>query len=177
LHVVGVDRSDFYLERVRATAQQEHMDIEFIRADIREFRRPHAFEFTSFGYFTDPDDDLDVLRNVRESLRPGGALVIDLIGKEVLARIFRERDWQESEDGSLLVEQRTIRDGWREVRNRWVVIRQGTRTEYELRLRLYSAVELTVLLSQAGFGTVEAYGSLGGAPYDTGAQRLVVVAR
>ena len=38
------------------------------------------------------------MRNIYDSLRPGGKLVLDVLGKEVLAAKFRPRDWTE-EDG------------------------------------------------------------------------------
>lgn len=42
--------------------------------------------FTSFGYFEDPAEDLRVAKNLHESLKPGGKLVMEMMGKEVLAR-------------------------------------------------------------------------------------------
>ena len=45
--------------------------------------------FTSFGYFASRDDDLRVLRNVRASLNAHGTLVLDVMGKEWLARHFQ----------------------------------------------------------------------------------------
>ena len=76
---------------------------------MREFVRPEAFDaainlFTSFGYFEDPAEDLQVAKNLFHSLKPGGALVMDLVGKEVLSRIFLPRDWQELADGSLFLQ-------------------------------------------------------------------------
>ena len=64
---------------------------------MRKFKRPDSFDlalnmFTSFGYFENPADDAQVLRNIHGSLQPGGSLVLETIGKEVLGRIFQERD-------------------------------------------------------------------------------------
>jgi len=39
-----------------------------------------------FGYFDDIDDDLKALRNAYRSLKPEGAILIDILGKEPLAR-------------------------------------------------------------------------------------------
>jgi 2-polyprenyl-3-methyl-5-hydroxy-6-metoxy-1,4-benzoquinol methylase len=95
--VTGVDRTAAYLERAREQAAEEELEIEFVQADMREFRRPDAFDaavnlFTSFGFFEHAADDLQVVRNLYDSLKPGGRLLMEMSGKEVLARMFRERD-------------------------------------------------------------------------------------
>ena len=41
--------------------------------------------FTAFGYFDDPADDARVAGNLCDSLKPGGRLIVDVVGKEILA--------------------------------------------------------------------------------------------
>jgi SAM-dependent methyltransferase len=181
--VTGVDRTEIYLERARGTADAEGLDVELVREDMRTFRRPGAFDvvlnlFTSFGYFDDPADDLRVLRHVHESLAPGGRFVAEMMGKEVLAERFQERDWNWIGEGEgVFLEERRITDDWGRCANRWILIRGDRRSEYRFVHRLYSAVELAALFREAGFSAVDAYGSLAGEPYDHLARRLVVVGR
>src|SRR5262249_11883411 len=90
--VTGVDRTRFLLDKARAAAKAARVRIEWVQQDMRDFVRPSAFDFalsmfTSFGYFENPGQDADVLRNVFLSLRPGGKFLIDVMGKEVLAAI------------------------------------------------------------------------------------------
>src|SRR5690606_1347311 len=92
--------------------------------------RPGAFDvvlslFTSFGYFNEKREDLGVLRNVHASLRPGGAVLIDVLGKEVLARIFRDTVCTRLANGSLLVQRHEVFEDWTRVRAEWVVVRKG----------------------------------------------------
>lgn len=178
--VTGVDRTEKYLEAAREKAAREGLDIEFIREDMRVFRRAGAFDaavnlYTSFGYFEDPADDRKVVENIRSSLADGGKAVIEMMGKEVLARVFRERDWYEK-DGVFLLEERAVDPGWSRIRNRWILVRESGPTEYRLELRLYSGAELSSLLLSSGFRSVELFGHLRGIPYDQGAERLVAVA-
>jgi hypothetical protein len=98
------------------------------------------------------------------------------MGKEIIARIFRERDWSE-EDGVLLLEERRVSDDWSWMSNRWIVVEDGVRTDFELSHRLYSARELKSLFTDVGFREVTTYGDFEGSEYDHTAQRLVVVAR
>jgi SAM-dependent methyltransferase len=178
--VVGVDRTQAYVEKARQKAESEGLKLEFVQEDMRRFCRSDTFEaainvFTSFGYFEEIKDDEKVAKNVYSSLKDGGAFLIDVMGKEVLARIFRERDWHETEDG-IVLEERKISKNWGWSENRWMLMRAKEVEESRFSFRLYSAVELTDLLAKQGFDAIEVYGNLAGAPYDHKADRLVVVA-
>jgi SAM-dependent methyltransferase len=178
--VTGVDRTGVYLRRAHQQAETEGLKIEFVQADMREFCRPNTFElvlnlFTSFGYFENPAEDRRVIVNVHKSLKKDGKLVMDMMGKEIIARIFRERDWHE-ETGVIWLEERSISKDWSWIDNRWILLRGTKRDEFRVSHRLYSAAELTALLRDCGFQRVHTYGNLAGAPYDHQAERLVVVA-
>ncbi len=178
--VTGVDRTKSYLDKARKQAQKENLKCQFIQKDMRSFCQPDAFDaainlFTSFGYFDDPRDDEKVLKNVFRSLKNDGIFLMDTMGKEVLARIFRERDWYEI-DGNIVLEERRVFKDWSWIESRWILIKGGKKQEHKILLRLYSATELSTLLEQIGFKQIEVYGDLAGAPYDHTARRLVAVA-
>ena len=179
--ITGVDLTKPYLDQARATASKENLNIEFVQSDMREFSRPAAFDaalnfFTAFGYFENPDDDIKVARNLLDSLKPGGRLIVDLNSKEILAGRFRERDWSRRDDGTIVLEERRLLDGWKRLENRWILIRGNERRESTLSLRLYSGAELESLLRAVGFPEVSLYGSLKATPYDQKAERLIAVA-
>ena len=178
--VTGVDSTVQFLDQARQQAHDEGLVIEFIQEDMREFMRPDFFSLalnlnTSFGYFEDPGEDLQVLRNVFASLQPGGSLVLETIGKEVLARIFQERDWFEKE-GYLFLQERRPTEDWSRMNVRWIKIVSGKKEEWSFTHRLFAATELTALMRNVGFTTVNTYGDYQGNPYDHTALRLVVVA-
>ena len=179
--VTGVDRAAMFIEEARRRAEKEGLEAEFICQDMREFRRDRAFDaalnlFTSFGYFDDQAEDRLVLENFFASLKPGGKLLVDVRGKETLARDFRPRDWVERE-GILLLEEREIMEGWSRIRTRWIVVRDGRQKEFTLTLRLYSGAELKGLMEEVGFQEVKLYGDFEGAPYGPEARRLIAVGR
>jgi hypothetical protein len=132
---------------------------------------------TSFGYFDDPLDYLRVLQNLAASVKSGGGLRIEANGKEVIARTFRERTWRRNDDGTFLLEEIRISDGWRTIETKWILTGRKTSKEFTLCVRPYSAAEIIALLKEGGFSEVRAFGDILGAPYDSGAKRLVVVAR
>jgi len=178
--VTGVDRTKMYLEKARKQAEKEGLEAEFIQNDMRTFCRPDTFNvvinlFTSFGYFEDMNDDRRVAENVYRSLRENGVFLIDTMGKEVLARVFRERDWYEV-NGILVLQERRVSRNWSWMENRWIMVKDGKTEESRLSHRLYSAAELTALLRDCGFSSIDVYGDLTGTPYDHTAKRLVAVA-
>ena len=180
--VTGVDRTESYLDAARGKAEAENLEVELLLSDIREFCRPESFDvsinmLTSFGYFEDPAEDKKAARNLCASLKPGGQLLMQMMGKEIIARMFQERDWHEAEDGTLVLEERKVSREWGWMENRWIMIRGNERREQHFSLRPYSAAELTTLLLDCGFKTAQAYGGIDGSPYDHKAKRLVVVAR
>ncbi len=178
--VTGVDRTGLYIEQAKKKADEQGLNIRFVQDDMRSFCEPNTFDaviniFTSFGYFEKVTDDERVLENVYKSLKDGGKFLVDIIGKEVLARIFQEKRWYE-EDGTIILEEAKLSEDWSSIENRWIIIRDDKRDEFRFSLRLYSAAQLSELLKSCGFGKVEIHGDLSGTPYDQTAKRLVVVA-
>ena len=178
--VTGVDRTGLYIEQAKKKADEQGLNIRFVQDDMRSFCEPNAFDaviniFTSFGYFEEATDDKGVLENVYKSLKDGGKFLVDIIGKEVLARIFQDKRWYE-EDGTIILEEAKLSEDWSSIENRWIIIRDDKRDEFRFSLRLYSAAQLSELLKGCGFGKVQIYGDLSGSPYDHTAKRLVVVA-
>jgi SAM-dependent methyltransferase len=148
---------------------------------MRSFVRPDTFDlainlFTSFGYFGD-EENLTVLRNVFRSLVPGGFFIIDVMGKEIVARGFASSAVDRQLDGSIWVQTREIVDDWYRIRSHWFLIRDHKVTDVTFDNALYSGRELANLLKAAGFEQVRLFGSLQGIPYDLKAQRLVAVAQ
>ncbi len=179
--VTGVDITKSYLDAARESALAEGLSIEFVQDDIRKFSRNVSFDlalnlFTSFGYFATAAEDRTALAHLRSSLAPGGALVLEVNGKECAARDFSEGEWFER-DGATICTEFAVVGAWEYLRNRWIIIREGRRFERAFDQRLYSAVELEAALRQAGFdGDIRFFGNVDGSPYDQSAGSLVALA-
>ncbi len=150
--------------------------------DMRGFGREDAFDlvlsmFTSFGYFDNKDEDLLVLRNVFNSLRSDGIFLIDVIGKERLAKILQPTTSETLPDGTKLIQRHEIFDDWTRIRNEWILIRKGKAKSFQFHHTIYSGQELRDRMSQTGFTGVKLYGNLDGAEYGPNAQRLIAVGR
>ena len=180
--VTGVDRTKFLLDKARARARAAKVKVEWIQQDMRDFVRPDSYDivlsmFTSFGYFDKKWEDIAVLQNIFASLRSGGACLIDVKGKEGLARIFQPTSSETLPDGTQLVQRREIFDDWTRVRNEWILIRKGRSKSFRFHHTVYSGQELRDRLESVGFHDVRLYGSLAGEEYGPRSDRLIAVGR
>ncbi len=180
--VTGVDRTKYLLEKAKARGRAAKAKVEWIRADMRDFVRRGSFDLilsmhTSFGYFDDKSEDIAVLRNMLTNLRPGGICVIEVGGKEWLARIFAPTTSLVLPDGTLFVQRHEIIDSWTRIRNEWILIRNGRTKTFRFHHTIYSGQELKDRMEQAGLTKVKLYGNLDGDAYGPTSICLIAVGR
>jgi SAM-dependent methyltransferase len=180
--VTGVDRTKYLLDKARTRAGAARVKIEWVQKDMRDFVRPDSFGlvlsmFTSFGYFDDKREDVKVLENMFASLKPGGACLIEVLGKERLARILQPTISSVMPDGTVMVERHEIFDDWTRVRNEWILMRKGRTKSFKFHHTIYSGEELRERMQRAGFSSVTLHGNLDGDEYGPNAERLVAIGR
>ena len=78
-NVDGVDLSKKSLLKAKS---HQNDTLQFIAEDIRSYKKPTKYDFilnlfTSFGYFETENDDINVLRNVKISLKKNGIFILD----------------------------------------------------------------------------------------------------
>lgn len=178
--VVGLDICELYLDQARAKAQEHRLQIEFVHGDMRAIPFENEFDavinlFTSFGYFEREEDHLQVLREVRKSLKLGGRFLLELQNYHWLIKHFQARDWVER-SGCLILEERKFNFERNRIESRWIVLRGAERKEYKLSLRVFTLAELLELFAQAGLKVLGYYGGLRGEPWSLEANRLAILA-
>ena len=178
--VTGVDRSPFLLSKGRR--RDPESVIEWVEGDMRGFVRPDTYDlalslFTSFGYFDTGDDNRLVLSNVLASLKPGAPLVLDVMPKEVIAKIFQPVGETTVDGVGTRIERRRVTNDWCRMANEWIyLLDDGTVERFHVTHWIYSARELREMLIDAGFGRVVCYVDFEATSYDQAANRLVTVA-
>ncbi len=178
--VTALDRTEFLLEKGRERARKSGVEVEWVQEDMRDFVRSESYDlvlnmFTSFGYFEKKEDDMNVLRNIYTSLKPGGVCFFEMMGKEVLAKIFHPTTSVRLPNGHLVVQRHEIFDEWSRIRNEWIVIKDGHASTFNFYHTIYSGQEFKERLLQVGFDKVKLYGNLDGDDYDIHASRLIAV--
>ncbi|MGE5247977.1 MAG: SAM-dependent methyltransferase [Verrucomicrobiota bacterium] len=180
--VTGVDLSEKMLRLAQERAAREKLTVEWVREDMRVFTRPGAFDaclslFTSFGYFDDTENQR-VLGNVAESLRDGGLLLLDLrnaqkglAGNEDLVATVTVPA------GELRLWVRFDRATGRAKARHELTRPDGILIASSFDVRIYTEEELSAMIRAAGMSICAIHGSLEGAPFTPGAERMVVVAK
>jgi SAM-dependent methyltransferase len=135
--------------------------------------------FSSFGCLETDGDDLRVLREVARVLRPGGALLVDLLNRESSLAGFVPAVQRVEEDGTLVVEQRRFDALTSRLTTSFVLVApSGERTDsVGHSLRLYTLTELSRMLAEAGLQLERVYGGFAGEEYALESVRMIALAR
>ncbi len=181
--VTGLDGTASYLRMARERADRAGLEIRWIEADMR--RVPYKDEFdvvincwTSFGYFTQPQDDVRVVRDVRRALKPGGLFFIDVANGEKILSQPSPRHWVQTDSGFVLEENELRPGGDPAVVTRRIFIKEGQQIrEGTSFCRLYTKPRLEKLLKSSGFSVLKTWGDYDGGAPKADASRVMMLAR
>ncbi len=179
--MTGADFNARYLEMAAEEARGAGVSVRWVAADMRELPFEGEFAgvysyFTSFGYFSDAENE-HVLARIASGLTPGGRLLLDLANRERLLIHPQQRIWDQREDGSLVMEEITFDVRRSRVTSRLTLIEeQGPRNVKEFDLRTYTCAELSALLVRHGLQVREVWGGADRSEYSAESRRLVILA-
>ncbi|MDJ0820657.1 MAG: class I SAM-dependent methyltransferase [Paracoccaceae bacterium] len=176
----GIDQVSYYIDEARRLAEGDRPRPTFITADIVRYDglKPGSFDaaiclYHSLGYDAAPESDLAALQRVRRALKPGGAMILDLIDPEAFSPDECRESQFEAAHGRV---QRTIRVNT--ARDKYEIVfapEYSPNTHYRARHRLFSADRIKELLLQAGFARTQIGEALSGS-YAKGSRRMTVTA-
>lgn len=152
-HVTGVDISEDALAEARALARDQGQlqdRVDFIRADMRDLSSlPRPFDATlclwqSFGYFDAPTNAA-VLRQIHDSLTPGGRFVLDIYHRGFFETHQGERQYTHG-DLTILEDKRMTGD------RLTVTLRYGSSAPPDIfDWQLFTPDEIQALAAEIGF--------------------------
>lgn len=177
LQAAGLDLSAALLHRARTRGLTR-----LVRADMRElpfadgaFGGVTSF-FTSFGYFTEPEEDEAAVREMRRVLVAGGSFLLDFLNADRVTDNLVPEDVRSIPRGRVR-QRRSIRDGV-VIKHIRVEPADGSPVrEFVERVRLYEACQLETLLASCGLRTTDRFGDYGGERFTSEAPRLVLAGR
>jgi SAM-dependent methyltransferase len=166
--VTGIDAVDLLLRRARRDAKRAGVEVRFHKGDIRNIRRRARFDriynwFTAWGYY-DHKTNRRSLTNIRRALKPRGRFAMDLISRDHLMRMYQRRDWNEKDDGEVVLHDRDFDPATGLMRLTVTRIKGNRRTVRRIDHFVYSASELRRMMLAAGFRRVEVFGGDGATP-------------
>lgn len=180
--MTGVDFNARYLDIARADAARAGVEVAFVQGDMRTLAFERTFDaaysyFTSFGYFSDEENE-QVIAHVARALRPGGRFLLDMMNRDWLLTHPAQRHWNQRADGSLLMEELSLDLVRSRVVSRMIHIAPegGAQVSKAFDLRAYTAAELAALFQRHGLAVREVWGGADRSPYDTESRRLVMLA-
>jgi len=133
--------------------------------------------FTSFGFFTDSNDDRAVLGEFARVLQPNGILIWHGASRDGVAARFLARDWWKTANGTLVAHERSFDalSGILTVHAVWSGADGAGERDY--RIRLYTATRLAELCAEAGLVVEQAYDEFTARPLRRRSSEMLLVAR
>jgi len=180
--VTGYDFSSYFIERARKEADSLKLKAKFIRGDMRKLPFKSEFDavinmYTSFGYFQNEKEDLQVLRGVSRSLKRGGIFLLDTINREFVLKSLQRRRWYPRKGFFALEE--IIFDPFtsRMENTRTLVFENQPKKEYFFSVRLYTLTEMISNLKKTGFTTERIFGDFDLTEYSLQSPRMIILAK
>jgi SAM-dependent methyltransferase len=170
--VVGVDQSEAMIQA--AEARREELtpgQLRYLRHDLRAPLPESGFDaacniFTSFGYGTE-DDDLAIFRTLRESVRPGGRVVVETNHRDLMcAYVARGSKFSlRLPDGTVFLDEPSFDAITGVVQLNWYWSGPRGAGEKHALWRCYTPTQIVGMLERAGLRFQGAFQGLSKTPY------------
>ena len=177
--VVGQDFSSDYIERAQAESERQGVDVHFERGDMRSLSDVEKFDVVlslqSSLTFYDDEVNREIIRRIREAIKPGGTFVYDQVNVFHIAAFALKSEPMEKTLSDGRVHRKTI--SFDATTCRCVgrsVLRDGSGCEEAgWDMRFYTQPELSSIASEVGFEIVGCYGGFDGRSYALDSPRLI----
>lgn len=150
--ITGIDLSEFFINRAKEIFEQENLVGDFRICDVRSFNENEKYHlginfFTSFGYFSDVENEL-ALKNFCSSILKNGWIVIDYFNPEFVVKNLVEEEKFDFDGIEVLIE--------RNIENKRVnkiisIKNEKTEERYIESVRIYNLNDFEKMLMQNGF--------------------------
>ena len=209
LDVTGVDIIQSELDAARDSAEAEGVPLNLINQDLRTFHSPNQFDcainlYTSFGYCATIEEDMQILKNIAASLKPGGCFILECTSRET-AILYWTPGEEFERAGYKVVTHFEVVGAWEGLKSQWTLyplsesslrdnnkatsLQDNNKTpslrgadatkqsiDHTFIQRLYPASFLRDKLLEFGFTKAAVYGDYDFSPYNEHARTMVIVA-
>ncbi len=181
-HVTGVDLSEEAIKKARRIASDENLtDIRFLIGDMRD-PIDRTFDavlnlFTTFGYFLDDAENVDVLKNVNRMLKTDGLFLQDYLNSEQVKSNLVPSE--SGEYGNMQYEiERKVEENMVFKTIRFSGAELDQPLEFTERVKLYDLDWFEKELDQSGLKLLTLFGDYKGAPFlEKESPRLIMLSQ
>ncbi len=167
-NVEGLDRSHYLIQKAKAQAKKEVLNVKFREGDARKLPyQPDTFDVVmilgnSFGYFETIQDDMRVLKEVFRVLKPWGRFLIDVADGGYLREQFQPRSWEWINKMLFVCRERSLSLDKQRLISREVIthVKKGVIADQFYAERLYTCESLYELMKSAGLSDVTSHGEM-----------------
>lgn len=189
--VTGVDITKSVLEAAKESALAENVSLSLINDDLRYFKSEKKFDcvinlYTSFGYCNSISEDLQILKNMCDCVKPDGTFVMECLSRETAALYWNSGEEFERA-GVKVVTKFTVEGAWEGLKSRWILYPKETDLEknpdakplfdHTYTQRLYTASFLRDKLLEYGFSKAEIFGDFDYSPYNEKARTMILIGK
>ena len=196
--VTGTDVSDSMLREARQKSRQAHLEIEWLKADMRDFDLRREFRLiilpaNTICHLLRREDLEACLKRVQQHLETGGRFLVDVFNPSLTLLLrdpsqkrphseYPDPDQETASDDEERVEvkESNVYDSARQINTIKLFYRlPGRRDEIteELQMRIYFPQELDGLLKYNGWVVEAKWGDYDRTPFSSAAKRQLIVCR
>lgn len=185
--VIGIDSSASMLDQARRKTRAAGVNLQYVLGDMRAFELGRddidlaILSFNTLNVLVSLDDALACLRCARRHLSPNGRLIIDTFlptPQRLLAEELKI-EYVLPDDVTIAITAQRSYNPAQQLRTLDLVIRASNGAPIETdrnEVHVYYPSELVLLLTQAGFDVVAAYGGYDQRRLDARSHRMILVA-
>ena len=183
LDVTGVDIIQSELDAARESAEAEGVPLTLINHDLRSFQAREQFDcainlYTSFGYCATIEEDMKILKNIADSVKTGGTLIMECTSRETAIMYFTAGEEFERA-GYKVVTHFEVVGAWEGLRSQWTLypLESKQAIDHTFIQRLYPATFLRDKLIDFGYSKVNIYGDFDKSPYNEHARTMLIIGK
>ena len=183
LDVTGVDIIQSELDAARESAEAEGVPLALINHDLRSFQAREQFDcainlYTSFGYCATIEEDMKILKNIADSVKTGGTLIMECTSRETAIMYFTAGEEFERA-GYKVVTHFEVVGAWEGLRSQWTLypLESKQAIDHTFIQRLYPATFLRDKLIDFGYSKVNIYGDFDKSPYNEHARTMLIIGK
>lgn len=164
----GVDQSSFLIQLACQRAAEQgfqYPNVQFQIGDCKFIPFPdQSFDTVimagnSFGYSSNPGDDLRILMEINRVLRPNGMLLLDIADGAWIRGHYDPRSWEWIDKEMFVCRERILSEDCTRLVSREVIthVNEGVIKDQFYAERLYSAEDIIHILAKANFHNIEVH--------------------